>query len=318
MFISRRGNWHKNLERRDFTAKNNVLNLNNDLHSLKSRKTTLNISLELLNPKIERLKKKNKLLDIKKKFNDELLWANRDKLEKEIIKIEEIVKNVKLALEGIKKKKESSDKEINALSNKISSKEHNINKLSKQLGEFGYKKQDLIAKIQNWQKDKVLAKQELDTLSNKIDKIQKIINNFEQQKVSLENEIKVIKTESRNAGLQIDKLINEQNQLIKKIKQNKVLLDKYDQINTEKKERLTNIQENEKSIKAYNNEINQLFQSFKDIEHKLEKNKWFLENPTKDLLIQLDRELKRTSLKVYEIDSEIKQLEFTISKKFKK
>ncbi|MCK4480349.1 MAG: AAA family ATPase, partial [Candidatus Lokiarchaeota archaeon] len=308
----------KTLREEILQQKNNVLNLNNDLHSLKSRKTTLNISLELLNPKVERLKKKNKLLEIKKKFNDELLWANRDKLEKEIIKIEEIVKNVKLALEGIKKKKESSDKEINALSNKISSKEHNINKLSKQLGEFGYKKQDLIAKIQNWQKDKVLAKQELDTLSNKIDKIQKIVNNFEQQKSSLENEINVIKTESKNAGLQIDKLINEQNQLIKKIKQNKVLLDKYDQINTEKKERLTNIQENEKSIKAYNNEINQLFQSFKDIEHKLEKNKWFLENPTKDLLIQLDRELKRTSLKVYEIDSEIKQLEFTISKKFKK
>ncbi|TKJ18070.1 MAG: hypothetical protein CEE43_18840 [Promethearchaeota archaeon Loki_b32] len=308
----------KTLREEILQQKNNVLNLNNDLHSLKSRKTTLNVSLELLNPKLERLKKKNKLLDIKKKFNDELLWANRDKLEKEIITFEEIVKNVKLVLEGIKKKKESSDKEINALSNKISSKEHNINKLSKQLGELGYKKQDLIAKIQNWQKDKILAKQELDSLSNKIDEIQKLVNNFGQQKSSLENEIKVIKTESRNAGLQIDKLITEQNQLIKKIKQNKVLLDKYDQINSEKKERLTNIQENEKSIKAYNNEINQLFQSFKDIEHKLEKNKWFLENPTKDLLIQLDRELKRTSLKVYEIDSEIKQLEITISKKFKK
>ncbi|GAG91760.1 unnamed protein product, partial [marine sediment metagenome] len=204
----------KTLREEILQQKNNVLNLNNDLHSLKSRKTTLNISLELLNPKIERLKKKNKLLDIKKKFNDELLWANRDKLEKEIITFEEIVKNVKLVLEGIKKKKESSDKEINALSNKISSKEHNINKLSKQLGELGYKKQDLIAKIQNWQKDKILAKQELDSLSNKIDEIQKLVNNFEQQKSSLENEIKVIKTESRNAGLQIDKLITEQNQLI--------------------------------------------------------------------------------------------------------
>jgi len=308
----------KSLREEILQQKNNVLGLNNDLYSLKSRKNTLNISLELLNPKLERLKQKNKLLDIKKKFTDEFLWANRDKLEKEIINIEEIVKNVRLVLEGMKKKKETSDKEINTLSNKISDKQQSINKLSKQLGELSYKKQDLIEKIQNWQKDKVQAKQELDTLSNKINEIQKIINNYEKQKVSLENEIKIIKTESKNEGLQIDKLITEQNQLIKKIKQNKVLLDKYDQINSEKKERLTKIQGNEKSIKAYNNEINQLFQSFKDIEHKLEKNKWFLDNPSKDLLIQLDRELKKTSSKVYEIDSELKKLEIEVSKKFKK
>ncbi|MCK4779711.1 MAG: hypothetical protein KAT57_05970, partial [Candidatus Lokiarchaeota archaeon] len=134
----------------------------------------------------------------------------------------------------------------------------------------------------------------------------------------LENEIKIIKTESKNEGLQIDKLITEQNQLVKKIKQNKVLLDKYDQINSEKKGRLEKIQGNEKSIKVFNNEINQLFQSFKDIEHKLEKNKWFLENPSKDLLIQLDRELKKASIKIYEIDSELKKLEIEVSKKFKK
>ncbi|MEE9379415.1 MAG: AAA family ATPase [Candidatus Lokiarchaeia archaeon] len=308
----------KSLREEILQQKNNVLDLNNDLYSLKSRKNTLSISLELLNPKLERLKKKNKLLDIKKKFTDELLWANRDKLEKEIINIEEIVKNVRLVLEGMKKKKETSDKEINTLSNKISDKQQNINKLSKQLGELGYKKQDLIEKIQNWQKDKIQAKQELDTLSNKINEIQKIINNYENQKVSLENEIKIIKTESKNEGLQIDKLITEQNQLIKKIKQNKDILDRYDQINSEKKERLIKIQGNEKSIKAYNNEINQLFQSFKDIEHKLEKNKWFLDNPSKDLLIQLDRELKKASIKIYEIDSELKKLEIEVSKKFKK
>ncbi|MFX1553923.1 MAG: AAA family ATPase [Promethearchaeota archaeon] len=298
--------------------KSNVLNLNNDLQSLKSRKNTLNISLELLNPKLERLKQKNKLLEIRNKFNDELLWANRDKLEKEIINFEEIIKNVKLVIEGIKKKKDSSDKEITTILNKISHKEKNINELSKQVGELSYKKQDLIAKIQNWQKEKISAKQELDKLSDKIDELKEVIINFEKQKDNLDNEIKIIKRESKNAGLLIDKLITEQDQLIKKIKQNKTLLDNYNKLNLEKEERLAKIQENENSIKAYNNEINQLFQSFKDIEHKLEKNKWFLENPTKDLLTQLDRELKRTSLKVYDIDSEIKQLEIVISKKFKK
>jgi len=298
--------------------KNNVLNLNNDLQSLKSRKTTLNISLELINPKLERLKQKNQLLKVRSKFNDELLWADRDKLEKEIVNIEEIIKNVKSVLEGIKKKKEISDKEINLILRKISAEELNINKLSKNLGELNYKKKELAANIQNWHQEKILAKQELDELLAKINEFKKLINNIKKQNDSLENELKVIKNENKNLVSQIDKLIAEQDQLIKKIKQNKDLFDRFNQINLERKERILKIQENKKSIKVYNDEINQLFQSYKDIEHKLEKNKWFLENPSKNLLTQLDRELKRASLRLFEIESDIKQLDIIKSKKIKK
>ncbi len=308
----------KDLREELLHQKSNVLNLNKDLQSLKSRKNTLNISLELLNPKLERLQLKNELLEIRNKFNDELLWANKDKLEKDIINIEEMIKNVVSVIESIRKKKDLSDKEIELLSNKISKQEQNINKLSEKVGELIYKKQELITKIQNWQKDKILAKQELDELSGKINELTRVITNFKKQLESLENEIKIVRRESKNSGLKIDNLIIEQNQLIKKIAQNKVLLDNYNHINIEKKERLVRIQENEKSIQASNNEINQLFQSFKDIEHKLEKNKWFLGNPTKNLLIQLDEELKRASLRIYEIDSEMNHLTLEKSKKLKK
>ncbi|UCC18905.1 MAG: AAA family ATPase [Promethearchaeota archaeon] len=305
----------KNLRGEILQQKNNVLDLNNELQSLKSRRNTLNITLDLLNPKLERLKKKNELLGIKKNLNDELLWANRDNLEKEIANIKDIIRNVTQVLEGIKKKKEISDREINAYSNKISGKEHNINNLSKQVGELGYKKQHLVLEIQNWQKEKISAKQELDLLSQKINEIRKIIDNFERQKERIDDELKVIKRESKNVGLKIDKLISEQDLLIKKINQNKELFDEFNQINHSKQEKLVKIQANEKLILTYTDEINQLFQSFKDIEHKLEKNKWFLENPSKDLLVQLDKELKRVSLRLYELESEMKQLEISKLKK---
>ncbi|MFX0002775.1 MAG: AAA family ATPase [Candidatus Hodarchaeota archaeon] len=308
----------KDLRDEILQQKTNVQDLNNDLQSLKSRRNTLNINLDLLTPKLERLEEKNKLREIKKKLNDELLWANRDKLEKEINNIEEILKNVKLVLEGIKKKKEISEKEIKAYSNKILDKELNINNLSIRIGELGYKKQDLVAQIQKWQRDKIIAKQELDELSEKISEIKKVLDNFEKQRESINNETQMIKKESKNAELKIDKLIKEQNQLIKKIRENKEILDKYNQIQVEKQERLVKIQENETLIKKYNDEINQLFQSFKDIEHKLEKNKWFLENPSQNLLVQLDEELKRVSMRLYELDSELKQTEILKSKKLNK
>ncbi len=298
--------------------KRNVLTLDNDLKSLTSRRNTLNISLELLTPKLKRLEQKKKLLEIREKYNDEFLWANRDKLEKDINKIEELIENLKLVIDGIKKRKNKYDNEIAELINKISIEEQNINRLSKKLGELDYEKTDLIAKIQNWQKEKILAKQELDVLSNKVREIEKIITNFEKQKESLDSELIIIKREQKKLDVQITSLIKEQDQLVKKIKQNKALLDEYNKIINEKEVKQSKIQDNKKTINAINDEINQLFQSFKDIEHKLEKNKWFLENPSKDLLQEIDRDLRKITLKIYEIDSEIKKLEFEKSKKINK
>jgi len=296
----------------------NVHNLNNDLNSLLSKQNTLNFSLELLTPKLERLKQKNRLLEIRQKFNDELLWANRDKLQNEIIVIEDYITNLKSVIDGIKKKREKHDKEINKVVTEILVKEEDQNALSEKYGELKYKKQDLIDKIQNWQKEKINTKKELDELSQEIDGFEKVLNNLEIQKKSLDNELKIVKGELKRRDLKIEKLIKEQNQLIKKVKQNQILIDEYNKISTEKDHRFKEIEKNKNVIKSVNNEINQLFQSYKDIEHKLEKNKWFLENPSKNLLYQLDEKLKNIYEKLFEIDSEIKKQEFEKSKRINK
>jgi chromosome segregation ATPase len=308
----------KHLRDEILNQKVNVVTLNNDLKSLSSRKNTLNLNLELLNPKLERLKKKNKLLEVRRKYNDELLWANREKLEKDIDKIEDYIKNLNLVIDGIKKRKAKFDTKIDELIKKINREDQNLNNLSKNLGELGFNKKDLIAKIQHWQNEKILAKQELDTLSKIVGEIESIVLNFEKQKESISNELILIKKERKNLDNQIENLIREQDQLVKKIKQNKVFLDEYNIIVEEKKARIAKIQENKKIITSLNDEINQLFQSFKDIEHKLEKNKWFLENPTKNLLQDLDNKLRKKSLRIYEIDSEIKRLEIEKSKRIRK
>ncbi len=308
----------KDLREEILQQKNSVETLNNDLQSLKTRKNTMNISLNLLNPKLERLKRKNELLKIKKKFTDELLWANRDKLDKEIRNIEEILKHLKNNAKRIKKKKEFFDANILVLIDKISKKNRTINKLSEKIGELNYKKKDLITKIQGWQNDKIVAKQEIDVLSVKIEEIEKKINNYRKQQETLDNELKGIKQESKKVEISIDKLIKEQHQLIKKIKQNSLILEEYNKLISEKKRKQALIQENEKTIQDMNSEINQLFQSFKDIDHKLEKNKWFLENPSKNLLKELDRNLSELSLKLYDKDLEKQKLEIEKSKKLHK
>ena len=57
----------KGLREEIIQQKTNVVNLNNELKSLITKKNTLNINLELLKPKLERLNEKRNLLEIKRK-----------------------------------------------------------------------------------------------------------------------------------------------------------------------------------------------------------------------------------------------------------
>ena len=298
--------------------KNNILNLNNELNSLISKKNVLNISLELLRPKFERLEQKKKLLEVKKGYNDELLWANRKKLRVEIKNLERDFLRIRVVIDEIKQKKEKNEHEIKKFKEKISKIELIVNYYNEKLGQNNNKRKDLIKKIKSWQKTKIDIKLELDKLSEKISKEEKILINFKTQKKSLDNELKIIKKEKSNIQQNFDKLLKEQTILAKKIEHNEKFLKEYDELISNKNEREKKIHDIESSINEINDIINQLFQSFKDIDHKLEKNKWFLENPTHNLRKQLDIELRKVNSKQYLIKSDIEELKLEKSKKLRK
>jgi len=308
----------KGLREEILSQKKDVFNLNKDLQSLKTTKNTLNMNLEMLRPKLERLEQKKKLLEIKKTYKDELLWANREQLKLDIKNLKVNIKRFQVEINEINQKKEENDIEIDNIQKRINEIEQKINDCSIKLGENSQKKRDLVAKVQNWQNEKIKMKQELDVLSEKVGKKEKILNNFKSQKKSLLNELKIINEEKNNIEKNIDDLIKEQSELANKIKRNKKFLEEYNQLLSEKKNKLKSIENNEKEIEIINDQINQLFQSFKDIEHKFEKNKWFLKNPNKNLLKQLDKELNDATRKIYDIEPEINQLNIDKNRKYRR
>ena len=289
--------------------KHNVIDLNTELKALRSKKNVLNISLDLLQPKLERLEQKHKLVDIKRKYEDELLWANKKKLKEEIKYLERDFSKLKVQIDEIKLKKENIDKQVNKFENLLFQTDNNINNAKENLGKNKQKRKDLLDKIQKWHAEEILIKQNLDNLSDQISKEKKILDNYSNQKKSLDNEIQLIKDKLNSIELILDDLIKEQSELIEKIKLNKEFIEVYNQIISEKDTKQKKIQENKNDIKIINDEINQIFQSFRDIEHKLEKNKWFLENPTKSLLKQLDSELSRINSTQYTTNAKKEQLE---------
>ena len=298
--------------------KYNVSNLNLELKSLISKKNVLNISLDLLRPKLERLEQKNKLLEVKKGYNDELLWANRKRLREEVKNLKREFLQIRAVIDEIKQKKEQNESEIRKFVKKISNIELIINYFNERLGQNNNKRKELIKKIKGWQQKKIDIKVELDKLAEKISKEEKLLNNYKTQKESLNIELRIIRKNLKDIEQNFDSLLKEQTELTKKIERNKQFLSEYDKLVLNKNEKKREISEIESSIKEINDQLNQLFQSFKDIDHKLEKNKWFLEDPSQNLRKQLDIELRKATSDQFSIKSHIEGLKLEKSKKIKK
>ncbi|MFX1381728.1 MAG: AAA family ATPase [Promethearchaeota archaeon] len=308
----------KSLRDEILQQKNDVKSLQSELNSIITKKNTLNIGLDLLRPKLERLEEKKKLLKKKIEFEDELLWANKKIIQEEIDKINELIVKTKVNIDIINYEIRTCNDELEKFQRRIDEIGVNINDYSMKIGELSYKKKELVKKIENWQKNKIQVKQELEKLNEFLAQKEKILNNHISKRESVKKETNLIKDEISKLEGVIDNLIDEQATLTKKIEQNKEFLDAYNQITTDKNKKLKEIEDFKTIIKEINSEINQIFQSLKDIDHKLELNKWFLENPTKDLLGRFNNELGKVSAKIFSLENAIEQMEQTRIKKIRK
>ncbi|TFF99131.1 MAG: hypothetical protein EU541_05730, partial [Promethearchaeota archaeon] len=305
----------KGLRTEIIQQKNDIENLHSQLFSMDTKKKSLNISLDLLRPKLERLKEKQNLLKKKQKFEDELLYANRQKLLLEIVDLTEEIKNLQSQIKVIKTRKDDISLKIDELDEEIHKLEEKLTGISEKIGNKKYRKQELVDKINRWQNEKVDRKNELDKLSSKIKTIKKTLNNHISQKESIDADLNVIQKERKKLELKIEDLIKEQAELTEKVEKNKKFLEKYNELVKKRNKSQDNINQNKVTIEDLESQINQLFVSYHDINHKLEKNKWFLENPTENLLSQLDKKLRKISSELYDLEEDLKRLEFKKSKK---
>ena len=307
----------KGLREEILQQKKGVLTLNADFQSLVSRKNALNINLDLLTPQLKRLREKNKLLIVRKKYTDELLWANKGELQKEIVNLKVKLTESEKQIEIIRKEVDNYQKLINDKNNIISNIDTKIRSYSEKLGALRYKKQEFIDEISAWQKEKIKVKSVLDKLAEELAEKKKVLVNFQNQKKSIDEKIDVIKKKVLSLKTEINSIIKEQSDLTRKIKENEIFLEKYNQFSQHRETILRTIQENESNIEDIKKDINDVFQSLKDIDHKLSKNKWFLENPTEDLLKQLDISLKKNTVELLKYGAEIERLGYDKSKKIR-
>ena len=176
------------------------------------------------------------------------MWANRHKLKEEIKYLQRDYSKVKVQIDEIKVKKDKIDKEVQRLENQLFKSDQIINYLNGKLGQTQQKRKDLIAEVKKWQIDEIKITQELKNLSEKIKKEKKELKNYKNQKKSLTQEFKLIKEKVNNIELHLDDLIKEQDDLQKKINQDKEFLEQFNTLEMEWRDFVDSVRKGEIDI----------------------------------------------------------------------
>lgn len=308
----------KGLRTEILEQKEKVEQLKHELNSMKTKRNTLNISLELLRPKLERLKEKKVFLNIKQKFEDELLFANQKKVEKEIINLEGKCEKIQQDIERINSEHQGLLEEVEKFQEKITAINKEISTLAEQAGINKHEKKNLEEKIRRWHDEKQEMKEELQKIKKKIDNANKIKQNYESQKRSVNSQLKIIHDNKSKLEANIDDLFKEQEELEEKIKKHGKFFEEYNKFVSLRTEKQDIITKHQKTIKEINSEIKQVFTSLDEIDHKLEKNRWFLEDPTPNLLKKLEIDRKKAKDRLHDLEKEVQELDYEKNKKIRR
>lgn len=304
----------KGLREEILGEKSSITNLNREFQSLIAKENSLQLNLELLEPKLKRLKEKNNILEERKIINDELLWANKEIIEKDIENLliqsheaNALIESIKSELAGFNTFLADKEKKINEI-------EEEINNLSRKIGELEYRKEQLVNQIQDWQQEKIKAKQQLDRMGKKLSQDKAELEKQDKQKKNIEKENSFLNTEISEYSQRVDDLIKEQKDLTIKVEKNSEFLAHYNNLTSKKQDFAKKIEQIANKKDELNLDIEEIFQSLQDIDHKLNKNKWFLENPSQDLMKQFDLQIKKLSRKIFELESKSEQIRFEQAK----
>ncbi len=295
-----------------------VLGLKNDFQAIKSKKNGLNFNLDSLMPKLKRLEIKKSLLAKKKQFDVELSWANRESLLKIIRNLEINLNEFDSIVKELNKKIDLNDGIIEQKRNIILDIESQLSDNSKLIGELNFKKNEILDKIEMWKSEKLTRKSELDSLKKEIRKKENESKNYRLQEKNINDEIVLLKKEKIVLKEKISQIFTEQAELAAKIKENESFFQEHEDLLKEQKEQIRKIETNDKDIDDLNHDINDLIQSLQDIENKFKNNSWFIENPSQDLIRKLDEEIALISQEIFEIESNLKKIEYEKSKLLKK
>ena len=298
----------KGLRTEILEQKDQVSNLQEKLKALKTEQNSWNFELKLLEPKLKKLKEKQILLDDKKNLEYELLWANRDKIKKEIYMLEEDIKKISIIIDELQKQLESFNSKISDIKKKIDQINNNSEAISEDIGKLKGRITELEKIIQQWRTEQQKIKVRLEELERTKSEIKKKLDNNKAKEKKISTELKLSRKNIKELDSAITNIVKEQQELMEKVSTQKEFLERFNRKKADLNAKQDKIIQNTQKITETNEKIDDIFKEIRDISHHLEKNKWFLENKDKDLQENLINQRRTLDKKIHEVEGQLREI----------
>ncbi len=288
--------------------KTQVFNLQEKLKALKTELNSWNFELKLLDPKLKRLEDKRILLKDKKSLTDELLWANREKLEKEIYILEENIKKIAIIINDLQKQLEDFTTQINEITEKIGTIEKNSEILSENIGKIRGRISELEKIIQQWKMEQQRIKERLEELEQNKNKLKGKLDNNKAKGNKISEELKLSRKNIKILDSAISNILKEQNELLEKVSIHKDFLERFKKTKAELSKKQDELIQNTQKITEINDEIDIIFAELRDVKHQFEQNKWFLKNKDENLQEKLINQRNNLDNEIHDLKEQLREI----------
>ncbi|MHA1746146.1 MAG: AAA family ATPase [Promethearchaeota archaeon] len=291
--------------------KEKIRDLERDFQALLSQKDNLKYQLLELEPKLMRLQQKRKYLQKLEHLQEELLWAQRTEIQQQIRSYQqEIVKK---------------QEEITTTSQRLDKIDTQIRELKKQNQNLTTQMQQLQADILTKQTRNKFITQELNSMAARKNQIADEIEQLGTNITKLNQELKTQAVEEYSAQKNLDnigkiiiqtenslqQLREEQNHLFQQLQTHQQTLSSFQQKTSELRTVQELLQTLQSQHEDYENQILNRVTEIARIQHELEQFKWFMKNPTPDLIDRM-KKLKDqydNSIQIYQRDLDELQIQ---------
>ena len=298
----------KGLRQEILEQKTHVFNLQEKLKALKTEQNSWNFELKLLGPKLKRLEDKRILLKDKKSLIDELLWANREKIEKEIYILEENIKKIAIIINDLQKQLEDFTTQINEITEKIEKIEKNSEKLYENIGKIKGRISELEKIIQQWKIKQQRIKVRLEELEQNKNKLKGKLDNNKAKGNKISEELKLTRKNIKILDSAISNILKEQNELLEKVSIHKDFLERFKKTKAELSKKQDELIQNTQKITEINDEIDIIFAELRDVKHHFEQNKWFLKNKDENLQEKLINQRNNLDNEIHDLKEQLREI----------
>jgi len=297
------------------SQKGQVLTLKEQLKALKTEENSWNFELKLLEPKLKRLEEKRELLKIKENFEYEFLWANRDKIKKELEQLNTKIAGLSEIIDNLKEELEDFNIKIKEINKKIDRINNNIGKITADTQNKKNRISELEQKKAQWESEKKKITVELKRLKNIRDEVNSRLTNNKAKRKKISLEVTASRKEIKKLDVEISTIIRNQKDYMEKISLHTEFLEKFNKKKAELQVKQDELIDNIHKITEINESVDKIFIDLKDVKHQLEQNKWFLENKDADLQQKLLNQRRKIDIRVHEINEELADIKREHDKK---